>query len=502
MSKLFEQLQPYLDKAYAYDLALTMISWDNSTIAPPSAIENTSKAIGLLSGEQYHTLINDQVKQLLTALSKPQEQDTLSFSEKGIVKSLTKEFERMAAIPPQEFEAFQTLLARAYPVWEKAKANNNYASYAPVLAQIIDFRKKFAGYQKKDGQKLYDVLLDEFEEGFTMEILDEFFAKLRTALVPLIQKIREKADFISNDFLHQDFPVARQKEFCRFLAEYIGFDFDRGVMGESEHPFTTELHNHDVRITNHYMKNSLDSAIFSVIHEGGHGLYEQDIDDTITGTPIGHGTSIGMHESQSRLYENNLGRSPEFWRPLYPRLQETFPNQLKGISCDQFCRAINQAKPSLIRTEADELTYPFHVMIRYEIEKMVIEGGMDPALLPALWNQKYQEYLGVTPSTDTEGILQDMHWAGGDFGYFPSYVLGSAIAAQIFRHLETVMPVKQYLQEGALAPVREYLREHIHRFGGAKNTQEILQDMTGEEFNPDYYISYLTEKYSRLYEIS
>lgn len=502
MSKLFEQLQPYLDKSYAYGLALTMISWDNSTVAPPMAIENTAKAIGFLSGEHYRALINDEVKQLLKALSEPQEQASLTFSEKGIVKSLTKEFKRLAAIPPEEFQAFQTLLARAYPVWERAKKENDYASYAPILAQIIEFRKKFAAYQQKEGQKLYDVLLDEFEEGFNMKILDGFFAKLRDALVPLIQQIREKADHIPDGFLHQDYDIARQKDFCRYLAEYIGFDFNRGVMGESEHPFTTELHNHDVRITSHYFKNSLDSAIFSIIHEGGHGLYEQGIDDAITKTPIGHGTSMGMHESQSRLYENNLGRSPEFWQPLYGRLQETFPVQLKEISLEQFCRAVNRAQPSLIRTEADELTYPFHVMIRYEIEKTIIEDKVDPEMLPALWNQKYQEYLGVTPSTDTEGILQDMHWAGGDFGYFPSYVLGSAIAAQIFHHLETVMPVKQYLREGTLAPIREYLREHIYRFGGAKNTQEILRDMTGEEFNPDYYISYLTEKYGGLYGIS
>lgn len=502
MSKRFDQLKPYLDKAHAYNLALTMISWDNSTIAPPQAIELTSKAVGLLSGEHYHTLINEDVKNLLEALSDPQEQASLTFSEKGIVKNLTKEFRLLAAIPPEEFQAYQTLLAKAYPVWEKAKAENDYASYAPVLEQIIHFRKKFAAYQQKEGQKLYDVLLDEFEEGFTVEILDPFFAKLREALVPLVQQIREKEDFISDDFLHQSFEIPVQKEFCHFLAEYIGFDFNRGIMGESEHPFTTELHNHDVRITNHYSENSLDGAIFSVIHEGGHALYEMGIDDEITGTPIGHGTSMGMHESQSRLYENNIGRSPEFWEPLYGKLQEAFPAQLASVTFDQFCRAINHAKPSLIRTEADELTYPFHVMIRYEIEKLIIEGSVDTASLPALWNQKYQEYLGVLPPTDTEGILQDMHWAGGDFGYFPSYVLGSAIAAQIFHHLETVMPVKQYLKEGNMTPIREYLNAQVHRFGGAKNTQEILQDMTGESFNPDYYISYLTRKYSDLYQLS
>lgn len=501
MSELFQKLQPHLDKTHALQTALVLISWDNSTAAPKGAIANTSRDIGILSGEQYQTLINDEVKHLLTALSTPEEQSQLTDNEKAIVKNLNKQFTQMEHIPPEEYQAYSTLLAQAYPVWEKAKYENDYASYAPVLEQIITYTKKFAAYNQKEGQKLYDVQLDDFEEGFTMDILDDFFGKLRTALVPLVQKIREKSDFISTDCLHQHYDIATQKEISHFLAEYIGFDFDRGIMAESEHPFTTNLHNHDVRITNHYLENQLDSAIFSVIHEGGHALYEMDIDDEITMTPIGGGTSMGMHESQSRFYENNLGRSLAFWTPIYGKLQEAYPEQLKDVPLEQFYRAINHATPSLIRTEADELTYPFHVMIRYEIEKMIFEGTVTVAELPKVWNQKYEEYLGVTPKNDTEGILQDMHWAGGSFGYFPSYALGSAIAAQIYHHLESVMPIRQYLLESNLKPIQEYLKEHIHRFGQAKNTQELLKNMTGEEFNPDYYIAYLTEKYTALYEL-
>lgn len=501
MSELFNQLQPYLDKSYALQTALTLLSWDNSTAAPKDAIENTSRVIGLLSGEQYETLINDEVRQLLTALSTPDEQINLTENEKAIVKLLNKEFQQLEAIPADEYQAYSTLLAQAYPVWEKAKSTNDYASYAPVLEQIISYTKKFASYRQKEGQKLYDVQLDDFEEGFNTEILDDFFHKLRTALVPLVHKIREKSDFISTDCLHQHFDIETQKKVNHFLAEYIGFDFNRGVMAESEHPFTTELHNHDVRITNHYLEDQLDSAIFSVIHEGGHALYEMDVDDDITMTLAGSGTSMGMHESQSRFYENNLGRSLEFWKPIYGKLQEAFPAQLKDVTLEQFYRAINRSTPSLIRTESDELTYPFHIMIRYEIEKMIFEGTVTVDELPAVWNQKYEEYLGVTPDNDTVGILQDMHWAGGSFGYFPSYALGSAIAAQIYHHMEGVMPLKKYLEEGNLKPIQEYLKEHIHRFGRTKNTQELLKAMTGEEFNPDYYITYLTEKYTALYEL-
>ena len=224
-----------------------------------------------------------------------------------------------------------------------------------------------------------------------------------------------------------------------------------------------------------------------------------DIDDSITMTPVGHGTSMGMHESQSRFYENNLGRSLEFWIPLYGKLQDAYPDALGNVTLEEFYRAINHAEPSLIRTEADELTYPFHIMIRYEIEKLIFDGKVTVDELPALWNRKYQEYLGITPENDSVGILQDMHWSGGSFGYFPSYALGSAIAAQIYHHLESVMPLKEYLKAGNLKPIQAYLKEHIHRFGETKNTQELLKDMIGEGFNPDYYITYLTEKYSALY---
>ncbi|MBR2046478.1 MAG: carboxypeptidase M32 [Agathobacter sp.] len=501
MSEKFEQLQPYLDKSYALRAALTMLSFDNSTIAPKEAIEFTAKAIGLLSMESYNTLINPEVKTLLEELSMAEEQEKLNMNEKAIVRDLKKTFKDLELIPPAEYQEYQMILAKAAPVWEEAKNTNNYDLYAPVLAEIITYSKKFAGYKQKDGQKLYDVLLDDFEEGFTMKILDEFFGKLREALVPVVKEVSKKADFISQDCLRKTYDIDTQRELSKFVAEYIGFDFNRGVMAETEHPFTTNLHNHDVRITNHYQENKLEDAIFSVIHEGGHGLYEQGVSDEITLTPIGGGASMGMHESQSRFYENCIGRCYEFWVPLYDKVKEFFPEELAEVTVDDFYRAINYALPSLIRTEADELTYSFHVMIRYEIEKMIFNGDVDVKDLPEIWNQKYEEYLGVRPSNDVEGILQDMHWSGGMFGYFPSYALGSAIAAQLFHYMEGVMPVKEYLKEGNLVPIREFLRENIHQYGAAKKTQELIKDTTGEEFNPDYYISYLTEKYRNLYEL-
>ncbi|MBQ6844690.1 MAG: carboxypeptidase M32 [Agathobacter sp.] len=501
MSKKFEELQPYLDKSYALRTALTMLSFDNSTIAPKEAIEFTAKAIGLLSMEHYNTLINPEVKALLEELGTEEEQKNLDVNEKAIVRDLKKTFKDLELIPPEEYQAYQMLLAKAAPVWEEAKNTDNYELYAPVLEEIITYSKKFAAYKQKEGQKLYDVLLDDFEEGFTMEILDDFFGKLREALVPIIQEVSEKKDMISQDCLRKSYDIETQKKLSRFVAEYIGFDFNRGVMAETEHPFTTNLHNHDVRITNHYQEHKLEDAIFSVIHEGGHGLYEQGVSDEITLTPIGGGASMGMHESQSRFYENCIGRCYEFWVPLFDKVKEFFPEELDSVTVEEFYKAINFASPSLVRTEADELTYSFHVMIRYEIEKMIFSGDVDVNDLSEIWNQKYEEYLGVRPENDVEGILQDMHWSGGMFGYFPSYALGSAIAAQLFHYMEEVMPVKDYLKEGNLVPIREFLRENIHQYGAAKKTQELIKDTTGEAFNPDYYVQYLTEKFTKLYEL-
>lgn len=501
MSETFEQLQPYLDKYLAIQTALGLISYDNSTVAPKDAVAYTSKTIGILSGEAYSTLINPEVKALIDKLSLEEEQCKLTFNEKAIYKVLKKDYAEMELIPAEEYQAYQMVLAKAAPVWEEAKDTNNYDLFAPVLEEIITYTKKFAQYKQKDGQNLYDVLLDQFEEGFTTEILDDFFGKLREALVPMVQEIRKKPDLLSIDCLRKEYDIDTQKKLSRFLAEYIGFDFNRGVMAESEHPFTMHLHNHDVRITNHYYENCLEFAIFSVIHEGGHALYEMGVSDDITLTAIGGGTSMGMHESQSRFYENCIGRSYEFWLPIFDKVKEFFPEQMDGVTMDEFYRAINYAAPSLIRTEADELTYSFHIMIRYEIEKMIFNGEVDVKDLPSIWNQKYEEYLGVTPQNDAEGILQDMHWSGGMFGYFPSYALGSAIASQLFHYMEGVMPIKDYLTEGNLAPIREFLREHIHQYGASKKTQELLKETTGEEFNPEYYIAYLTEKYSKLYEL-
>jgi len=500
MNKTFDKLNPWLTKAYALNAALILFEWDNETEAPEEASELTARAIEALSNEYYEAVINNDVKKLLKQLS---EEKNLSDKERAILKDMKRQYDSMEPVPAEEYQAYQGLIARAPSIWAKAKAADDYAMFAPTLKEIIDYQKKFIRYRLKSTKtklKPYDLLLDDYEEGFTMEKLDIFFDALKKELIPLIQAVNSKKDKICKDYNYQNYPVELQKTFNRKLAEHVGFDFNRGVIKESVHPFTTNLHNKDVRITTAYHENNLESALFSTIHESGHALYEMHIADELTATPAGSGTSMGMHEGQSRLFENNFGRSCAFWVPLFQNLKDTFPEQLADIDLDTFILGINKSSPSLVRTEADELTYSLHILIRYEIEKMIFEKDVDVDKLPELWSKKYEEYLGVKPEKDSEGILQDIHWACGNFGYFPSYALGTAIAAQIYAHLKQVMPLDDYLKSGNFQPINDYLKEHIHRFGKTKTTNEILLDMMGEDFNPQYYIDYLKEKYETLYK--
>lgn len=501
MSKTFEKLQPYLDKSMALQAARSLFEWDDETAAPYEAAEYTSKVIGILSNEYMDSLINDEVRKLLKKLQEDKEQEELTETEKAIVKELAKIYDQLESVPPKEYRAFNELTSKSSRIWAKARKDNRYEDFAPYLNQVIDYKKKFASYRAKKGKKAYEVLLNDFDECFGIKELDEFFNKVKENLIPLLKEVGHKADTIDKSYNFKSYDISKQKEFCRFLSGYVGFDFNRGVIAESAHPFTTQLHNHDVRITNRFIEDNLESAMFSIIHESGHAIYEMNIEDSLTQTLVGGGTSMGMHEAQSRFFENNIGRSREFWEPLYDRLVNTYPENLKEVSLENFIKGINKAAPSLIRTEADELSYPLHILIRYEIEKMIFDGEVNVDELPKVWNKKYQEYMGITPPDDANGILQDTHWSQGEFGYFPSYAIGSAVAAQIHYHMLDIMPFNQYLLDGNLTPIREYLKDSIHKYGATKNTNELLKDMTGEEFNADYYIKYLREKYQKLYKL-
>ena len=497
MSKAFKDLEKLLEKTMALQTALALLEWDDETLAPEEAGPYTERVIGALSEEYYQIIAGEEMKNSIAAC---EDEKDLTEVEKAIVKEAKETRAQLVCIPVKEYRDNAQLVTEGIRVWTKSKAENDFGQFVPVLQRLVDYQKRFASYRAKKGEKLYDSMLDLYEKDFNMELLDAFFEELKEVIVPLIREIRDHGKPIEDGFLTGDYPEDRQREAAEYLANYVGFDFKKGVMGISAHPFTTNLHNHDVRITTHY-SNRMDSSVFSVIHETGHAIYELGVSDELTQTLVGQGASTGMHECQSRFFENIIGRSAAFWVPLYEKLQSIFPEQLKGVSREQFVEAINKAEPGLIRTEADELTYSLHVMIRYEIEKMMIEENLDLTKLPDIWADKYEEYLGIRPANAAEGVLQDIHWSEGCFGYFPSYALGSAFGAQLYYHMKKEMDINGLLENGEIGVIREFLREHIHRFGKRKTSRDILKDITGEDFNPRYYVRYLKEKYSQLYDL-
>ena len=369
MSDKFKQLEQCLEKTMALQTAMVLFEWDNETLAPKEAAPYTSKVIGSLTDQYMEQMTSEKMKKLADECQK---EGGLSEVESAIVREVEEEIGKLSCIPPKEYRDFAELTSRATRIWAEAKKENDFEAFAPTLKKIVDYQKKFASYRAKEGEKLYNIMLDSYEKDFDMETLDRFFGELKENIVPLLHEAAERSGKVDDRFLSASYPQSAQEEAARFLAEYVGLDFKKGVLSVSAHPFTTNLHNHDVRITTHYGER-IDSSIFSVIHETGHALYELGIRDDLTQTPVGQGASMGMHECQSRFFENIIGRSRAFWEPIYDTVADLFGEPLKDVKLDDFLAAVNKTVPGPIRTEADELSYALHVLVRYEIEKMLIE---------------------------------------------------------------------------------------------------------------------------------
>ena len=481
----------------AYNHALGVLYLDATTAAPSDTWEGRGKTMEIMSEITYKLSTAPEIGELLSCLeAHPEELDPQTKRE---VEVLRKGFDQTRKIPAEEYVAYSVLMNDAQAVWAKAKNEDDFASFAPYLEKIIDFSRKFAGYYNPD-MKPYDALLNEYEEGLNMETLDAFFAQLRGTIVPLIAKIKEVPQ-IDDSFLHKYYPVEIQRKFSDYLMEVLGMDRTHCGIAETEHPYTTNFNNKDVRITTHYHEDNLVSSMFSVIHEGGHALYELGADDKYNYTALSGGVSMGIHESQSRFYENIIGRSRAFVHAIFTKVKELFPEQLADVDEEMFYRAINKAEPSLIRTEADELTYALHVMVRYEIEKQLIDGTLSVADVPGQWKWLYKQYLGVDVPNDAKGCLQDSHWSGGMVGYFPSYALGSAYGPQMLSKMEAELgDVWADVAKGDLSRVTGWLKENIHRHASFKKPGALFEEVCGK-FDATYYTDYLTKKYTELYNL-
>lgn len=455
----------------AYNHALGVLYLDATTAAPSDTWEGRGKTMEVMSQITYDLLVNDENDELLSYLEA--HADELDVQTKREVEVLRKSYDQIHRIPAEEYVAYSVLINDAESVWHKAKPEDDFAAFAPYLEKIVDYNRKFAGYYHPE-MAPYDALLNEYEEGMNVETLDAFFAQLRQTIVPLIEKIRATKQ-IDDAFLYRHYPVEIQRKLSDYLMEVMGIDRTHCGIAETEHPFTTNFNNKDVRITTHYFEDNLVSSMFSVIHEGGHALYELGADDCYNYTALAGGVSMGIHESQSRFYENIIGRSPAYIHAVFPKLKELFPEQLADVDENMFYRAINKAEPSLIRTEADELTYCLHIMVRYEIEKQLIGGTLAVKDVPAEWKRLYKKYLGVDVPSDREGCLQDSHWSGGSIGYFPSYALGSAYGAQMLHKMqEEIGDIWADVAKGDLSKVTDWLRSHIHRYASFKSPASCL----------------------------
>jgi len=487
-------------KLYAYAHAQTLVNWDGATFAPEKSVEGRAITTSILGGESHALTTSEDTVKLVEELQKI---DDLELKDKRNVEVFAREVKKMTCLPMEEVMEYMKLRAEAEQVWVKAKTDNDFKLFAPYLEKLIEFQKKYAKYINPDA-KPYNTLLDDYQEGLTMDTLDKYFAEIEKTVVPLNAMVAKsdilpKVKAIKERIDAKGFDKEGQEKLVDKLFELQGLPKDRCKIAVSEHPFTSGANCNDIRYTVAYHEDNLASAIYAALHEGGHAMYELNTNHDYIFTPIATGASMTMHESQSRIYENNISRSEAFNKHIYKLAKEVFPTQFEDISEEDFYLYCNYSSPSFIRIEADELTYSLHVMIRYQVERMIFEDGVDVMDLPQIWNKKYEEYLGICPPNDTQGVLQDVHWSFGLFGYFPTYSLGTAYSAQFEATMKEAIDYDGALEKGDLTEITNWLRENIHTYGKLLIDDEIVRKATGKEFDPSYYAKYLEKKYTEIY---
>ncbi|QQE80227.1 carboxypeptidase M32 [Alicyclobacillus sp. SO9] len=495
-----QKFRAYVEKMLHYSEAIGLMEWDLRTGAPKQGAELRAEAIGTLSSEVFRMQTAEEMGEYLDRLSTPEALPELDEITAASVTEMKKEYERNSKIPAERFHEFVVLASKAESIWEEAKDKSDFAMFRPYLEQIVAFKREFVEYWGYTDNNKYDTLLDQFEPGLTVAELDPIFANLRRETVDLLQAVTGSGQRVDESKFERRYDPQVQRQLSIRMLEQMGYDFRAGRIDSTVHPFMTALNRYDTRVTTKYLLTDMRSALFSTIHEGGHALYEQGISPDLIGTPLCGGVSNGIHESQSRFWENMIGRSRAFWEYNYKSVLELFPSQFADISLEDFYRGVNVVKPSLIRIEADELTYNLHIMVRYEIEKELVNGSVEVKDLPELWRQKMKDYIGLEPKNDGEGVLQDVHWSGGEFGYFPTYALGNIYAAQFAWAMERDNP--NYMDEvrhGELTNIRTWLHDKIHRYGKLRTPSELVEGATGKPLDSQHLVDYLKNKFSALY---
>ncbi len=494
--------QSLVNEIHDLNATQALLGWDLETHMPEKGSAMRAKQMATLAKLSHNLMTSAEMDEHLRHLRQPGIPEKLDTMSQALVREVGRSYDKSKKTPLELLQEMVETTAEAHNIWVDARANKQFKQFEPVLRKIISLNQRLAEAQGYEDSP-YDALLDEYEPGLTVKQLDPLFAKLKADIVPLLKAIQDSGHSPEAGFLHEGFfPAEKQLEFSRKVLTDMGFDFEAGRLDLSAHPFSSGSSSHDVRLTTRIDEHDVFSALSSSMHEGGHGMYEQGVNPVLNRTPLAEGTSLGIHESQSRLWENQVGRSRAFWKHYFPKLQETFP-ELKNVTAEKFYHGINRVRPSFIRVESDEVTYNLHILLRYEIEKALIEGSMKVDEIPEAWAAKAQEYLGITPSNDAEGALQDIHWSHGSFGYFPTYTLGNLYSAQFFHTAKKQIDgLEDKIGHGELLPLKNWLNKEIHWVGKMENAAAIVQRVTGEPLNARYFVDYLWGKYGEIFKIS
>jgi len=503
LSEKLEKLHR-LDRERLYlQRAVAVLQWDQETGLPEKGVEERSEQLALLEGIAHERLTSPEAGSLLLELGSTPDNvrgdEKLPFLERDFLKVFRRSYDRAVKLPSDFVSEFARAIGLSQAAWVRARQNNDFPAFLPHLEKMIDFSRKkanFWGYTDKP----YDGLLDVYECGMCAEDISAVFTPLSEKLNRLLKNIASCPRPLDS-FLDKDFNIENQACFSRDLLKLLGFDNARGRLDTSAHPFTTTLGSNDIRITTRYLPRQVLSGIFSTIHEAGHAFYELDFPEEIRDSCLADGASMGIHESQSRLWENVIGRSRSFWQAVFPALRSYFPGILSQFTAEDFYRAVNLVEPSLIRIEADEVSYSLHIVLRFDLEKKLISGSLDPTELPAAWREKMKEFLGVEPETDAQGVLQDVHWSMGAFGYFPSYALGNLYGLQFWEKLSSEIPsLEEIIAAGDFAPIRAWLRDTVYVCGCRQEPQELIRTVTGKSLSAEPFLAYIESKYKTIYD--
>jgi len=499
MGEKYQQLVKRLEDVHNLDRTAAVLGWDQQTQMPPGGAAARAAQLATVARLGHEIFTSDETARLIEDAAAEIVGANYDSDEASLIRVVREDYEDAVKLPAELVAEISRATTMAHEVWAKARQNNDFQSFLPSLEPILDLHLRVADFIGYDDQP-YDALIDRYERGITTARVKEIFDGHKPDLIALIAAVSGNEGRVNDRVLHQPFDIDKQREFALDVIKNFGFDFHRGLQAISVHPFCTHFSRDDVRLTTRFNTDFLNPALFGMMHEAGHGMYEQGSAPSLEGTPLSGGTSLGVHESQSRMWENIVGRSKGFWSWALPRLKKQFPGQLDNVDLDTFYKAINKVQRSYIRVEADEATYNLHIMLRFDLETDMIAGKVKPADLPEEWNDRFESFFGIAPPSDTLGVLQDVHWSMGLVGYFATYALGNLLSVQYYNKAVQDRPsIPDDIANGKFDTLLTWLNENIHKHGRKYTSDELTRRVTGEGIQSRDYIQYLQTKFSEVY---